>query len=287
MAWLYLPGVEDLNSDSPLRSELITEQSPTLKGNVRPLRSWLRTWKEGGWIRLLSGMTLEPSQAMSLAHSWITSTLSQQDSLASRGQSQETEREPMTSDGSGPSSLDWFARYDPEASSWKTSQVSFMEELNTFSETWPRSGSMRNGKVSERQTLVHPIAGSESLSWASPVAADAAQGDIENENTKYVTTGTGRLRKISNNGESGSLGLAREVKHWGVGNWLTPSANEDAAGTVDGNMQHMLSHQVQVATGITSTNDTGQRLNPLFVEWLMGWPEGWVGLTNSASSATE
>jgi len=339
MAWLYLPGVEDSNSDSPLLSELITEQSPTLKGNVRPLRSWLRTWNAGGWIKHLSGMTLQPSQAMSLAHSWIRSTLSQPDFPASPGAWQETEGEFLTKDGSGLTYSDWFARYDPEASSWKTSQASFMEELNTFSETWPRSGSMRNGQVFEHQTLVRPIAGSASLSWAtpvghdhksekstlgrslgreahqwqtpatfqgktrnsdghdpekllllpgqaenwaSPVAADAAQGDIENENTKYVTTGTGRLRKISNNGESGSLGLAREVKHW-----QTPSANEDAAGTINGNMQHMLSHQVQVATGITSTNDTGQRLNPLFVEWLMGWPEGWLVLTNSESSATE
>ena len=134
---------------------------------------------------------------------------------------------------------------------------------------------MRNGQVFEHQTLAHPTAGSESLSWASPVAADAAQGDIENENTKYVTTGTGRLRKISNNGESGSLGLAREVKHW-----LTPSANEDAAGTINGNMQHMLSHQVQVATGVTSQNDTGLRLNPIFVTALMGWREGWLDLTS-------
>ena len=313
MAWLYLPEVEDSNSDSPLLSELITKQSPTLKGNVRPLRSWLRTWKAGGWIRLLSGMTLQPSQAMQLAHSWITSTLSQQDSPASRGQSPEAEREPRTNDGSGLLYSDWFARYDPEASSWKTSQVSFMEELNTFSETWPRSGSMRNGQVFEHQTLVRPIVESGSSSWqtpatfqgkyrrqvgqteraelllpgqaenwASPVAADAAQGDIENENTKYVTTGTGRLRKISNNGESGSLGLAREVKHW-----QTPSANEDAAGTINGNMQHMLSHQVQVATGVTSQNDTGLRLNPIFVTALMGWREGWLDLTNSESSATE
>ena len=128
----------------------------------------------------------------------------------------------------------------------------------------------------ERAELLLP---GQAENWASPVAADAAQGDIENENTKYVTTGTGRLRKISNSGESGSLGLAREVKHW-----QTPSANEDAAGTINGNM---LSHQVQVATGITSTNDTGQRLNPLFVEWLMGWPESWLVLTNSESSATE
>jgi hypothetical protein len=282
MAWLYLPEVGDSNSDSPLPSENITDQSPTLKGKQRPLQSWQRTWNEGGWIRLLSGMTLQPSQAMSLAHSWITSTLSQQGSLASRGQSQDNAKEPMTNDGSGLSSSDWFAKYDHEASSWRTSQVSFMEELNTFSETWPRSGSMRNGQVFEHQTLVRPIVESGSLSWASPVAADAAQGAIENENTKYIRLKTGRLRKIANSGESGSLGLAREVRHW-----LTPSANEDAAGTVDGKMQNMLSHQAQVEIGVTSQNDSGQRLNPLFVEWLMGWPEGWLETTDSESSATE
>ena len=238
MAWLYLPGVEDSNSDSPLRSELITEQSPTLKGNVRPLRSWLRTWNAGGWIRLLSGMTLQPSQAMSLAHSWITSTLSQRDSLASRGQSQETEREPMTNDGSGLSYSDWFARYDPEASSWRTSQVSFMEELNTFSETWPRSGSLRNGEVSERQTLAHHTEESESSSWATPTGRDYKDGS--NPSDKVPTNAL----------------LGRQAPR-------TPMP------------------------GNKSMNNTSLRLNPKFVEWLMGWPEGWVGLTNSESSATE
>ena len=238
MAWLYLPGVEDSNSDSPLRSELITDQSPTLKGSVRPLRSWLRTWKEGGWIKHLSGMTLQPSQAMSLAHSWITSTLFQRDSLVSRGQSQEASKELMTSDGSGLTSSDWFARYDPEASSWRTSQVSFMEELNTFSETWPRSGSMRNGEVSERQTLAHHTEESESSSWATPTGRDWKDGS--NPSDKVPTNAL----------------LGRQAPR-------TPMP------------------------GRKLVNNTTLRLNPLFVEWLMGWPEGWVRLTNSESSATE
>jgi ferric-dicitrate binding protein FerR (iron transport regulator) len=29
------------------------------------------------------------------------------------------------------------------------------------------------------------------------------------------------------------------------------------------------------------------RLNPKFVEWLMGWRKGWLDLTNSESLATE
>ena len=74
--------------------------------------------------------------------------------------------------------------------------------------------------------------------------------------------------------------------------WLTPSANEDAAGTLAGNMQNMLSHQVQqqAQSGeIFSPKDptSHRRLNPLFVEWMMGLPEGWLELHNFVSSETE
>ena len=94
-------------------------------------------------------------------------------------------------------------------------------------------------------------------------------------------------------------------------NWQTPSANEDAAGTLNGNMQHMLSHQAQewaygekqieAPTGAPSSGrpvprtmrdglasllpddwiSSRLRLNPAFVEWLMGWPEGWTSLVTS------
>jgi hypothetical protein len=131
--------------------------------------------------------------------------------------------------------------------------------------------------------------------WATPMAADSAQGDIENENTKYVTTGTGRLRKISNNGESGSLRLAREVKHW-----ATPTASDDEhkvtvnssqpglVGEVDHFNGRPVHKALKVGGKLSKSDQTSlPRLNPKFVEWLMGWPEGWVGLTNSESSATE
>ena len=364
MAWLYLPGVEDSNSDSPLRSELITEQSPTLKGNVRPLRSWLRTWNAGGWIRLLSGMTLQPSQAMSLAHSWITSTLSQRDSLASRGVPQESNSAQLTNDGSGLSSLDWFARYDPEASSWRTSQVSFLVDLNTYSETWPRSGSMRNGQVFERQTLVRPIAGSESLSsqwttiraeegsgyrsdgsamlggeaknWATPVGHDhksekSTLGRSLGREAHQWQTPAAYLGKTRNpDGHKGEnlLMLPGQAENWATPTtqeiahhdmeltetgrraskdgtsshsvnledsarrWATPTARDYKDGSnpsdkVPTNAQCGRQAPRTPMLGNKSMNNTSLRLNPKFVEWLMGWPEGWVGLTNSESSATE
>ena len=123
---------------------------------------------------------------------------------------------------------------------------------------------MRNGQVYEHQTLAHPIAVNGSLSWQTPA------------------TFQGKYRRQIGQTERAELLLPGQAQ-----NWQTPSANEDAAGTINGNMQHMLSHQVQEVTGITSPNDTGQRLNPLFVEWLMGWPEGWLELSSFVSSETE
>jgi len=83
---------------------------------------------------------------------------------------------------------------------------------------------------------------------------------------------SGKLRKISNQGVSGSIGLARTVAMY-----PTPSANEDAAGTPNGKMQKMLGNSPLIR-GTTPEEWNGGTLNPTFVEWLMGWPLEWTGL---------
>jgi hypothetical protein len=61
--------------------------------------------------------------------------------------------------------------------------------------------------------------------------------------------------------------------------WPTPSANEDAAGTVNGNMQFMLTHAAKLSE--PELTETGGQLNPNWVEWLMGFPSGWTDLKHS------
>lgn len=94
--------------------------------------------------------------------------------------------------------------------------------------------------------------------------------------------------------------------------WLTPSASEHHAGKAGGKMQVMLAHQVQTWPTVTASDWKGaaldrapgtdkyrgnlceaaelhggkatqqngkvMRLNPTWVEWLMGWPLGWTDL---------
>nr|WP_051211364.1 hypothetical protein [Sphingomonas sp. LH128] len=72
--------------------------------------------------------------------------------------------------GSGPSSPDWLASFDPNSSEWKTSQLSLDGELERFSETWPRSGMMLNGTAYRLPTLVHDKFATECGLWPTPNA---------------------------------------------------------------------------------------------------------------------
>jgi len=65
----------------------------------------------------------------------------------------------------------------------------------------------------------------------------------------------------------------------GYGLWPTPSASEDAAGTINGNMQFMLTHAVKLADPAKAA--AGWQLNPQWVDWLMGYPIGWTALSAS------
>ena len=47
---------------------------------------------------------------------------------------------PASAAAYGASTPELLARYDRDTSSWRTSQHCFIEGLETFSETWPRSG---------------------------------------------------------------------------------------------------------------------------------------------------
>lgn len=70
----------------------------------------------------------------------------------------------------GPSSPDWLASFDHGSSSWRTSQHCLDGELAEFSETWPRSGMMRNGTAYRLPTLVPDNFGTECGLWPTPNA---------------------------------------------------------------------------------------------------------------------
>jgi hypothetical protein len=92
---------------------------------------------------------------------------------------------------------------------------------------------------------------------------------------------TATVRSDGDVTENRGIALPRSAE-----NWLTPGANEDAAGKPGANMQPQIKQQVEEwahsrpdpeVTGEGSRKASGPpRLNPLFVEWLMGVPFGWT-----------
>lgn len=66
-----------------------------------------------------------------------------------------------------------LARFDHVSHSWKTAQCSLLGDSESYSETWPRWGSMRNGASYLRPIPELPICENASGSWPTPVAQPA------------------------------------------------------------------------------------------------------------------
>lgn len=181
-----------------------------------------------------------------------------------------------------------LAKLDRATSSWRTAQLSLLGDLDEFSQTWPRWGLMRNGECWERQTLVHRTSESASGLWQTPVADDAANRAAGKWNSRGepklsaqvmfpTPTVCGNYNRKGASATSGD-GLATVVtqrtyptatatayKGW--------SPNHNRADTDD-----RLDYTVERESFSPGQQTPPMRLNPAWVEWLMGWPIGHTAL---------
>jgi hypothetical protein len=164
--------------------------------------------------------------------------------------------------GSGTSSPAPFVRFDPDSCSWRTWQLCLFGGWMPFSGRWPRSGMMRNGTAYRLQPLVPRISATGSSYWHTPNAADAWVPSSISENT--LRRGGGALRRTT-----GSLAKQAASPRY----WPTPSTTDHKGSYSPGQRRRQLSEAVQ----------DGGKLNPTWVEWLMGFPPDW---TDCAASAT-
>ena len=168
----------------------------------------------------------------------------------------------------------WHAlsvRFDLVSCSWKTARSLFPEDLPWSSVILPRWGMMRDGECWERNTLELPTKDTDYGLWPTPVAdGDRAtnyeQGGtslgfaVRNWPTPTVTGNYNRKGASKNSGD----GLATAVK-----NWPTPTYHDrkGKSGAKRGK---------EATGGPCLTMVVGGTLNPMWVEWLMGWPVGWT-----------
>ena len=89
---------------------------------------------------------------------------------------------------------EWFAKWNPSSSLWKTRQLSLFEGSEMFSETWPAWGMMQDGECSELPTPERHTVETEYGLWPTPAARDY-KGANGWETTKKKLAAGGRPHK--------------------------------------------------------------------------------------------
>jgi hypothetical protein len=237
----------------------------------------------------------------------------------------------------GTSLLGSFAQFGQDGWSSKTSQLSLLEGLEPFSETWPKSGLMRNGTAYRLLPLVLRTDENASGLWRTPSAQEpgispdrlvVADGETLGGECRHYDKHTGRLAQIGLTQQvrlraqwptpsasgmpcEGTVRLAR--KAWLDGTATLEEANAIAGRDVrgkqgkvpamyptptacghhtDGRMNEWGGSNARkrlkqmVATGCLTRQEINGKLNPTWVEWLMGFPLGWTDLGDSGTRSS-
>jgi len=158
---------------------------------------------------------------------------------------------PTTNDTSGRCSPTVFAWFDPDTRCWRTCQGTLLSDSEMCSPIWPRSGMTVNGiayQLPPSAPRTSAIAYSLSLGTHGPNSdglwPTATTGD---HGTRYAQGGM-------------PLGMAVRM-------WPTPDASPH---------KYRLQGDSQQSRSLNGVH--GGKLNPEWVEWLMGFPIGWTDL---------
>lgn len=227
-----------------------------------------------------SGTTSTPSTVDRGVESWIWSMRA---SRVNHSASLEGGEERTTLETSGQKPSGSFARWDPTSRCWRTSQVClFTRTSESFSGTWPRAGSMQSGTVSRRPPSAPLTKETGSGYLPTPDAcvrtgynqspsSGAARRPTLAKWAEMFPTPTARDSTNARNETARRLGPSKA--HPGttlcdhVTKWPTPKARD-----------HRSDRKSQQSHSPDLNEAVGGKLNPTWVEWLMGWPSGWTAL---------
>ena len=274
MSWLYSQAlVEEYLGENFLDGE----QSVPSNGNPTP-QAYCAPDKMTAFCRLSRfGMTYKPLMD-DLGKELLTSFLEAfpVKTSALQEKAQESQGNDQECGATWRASL---AKYDPDSCSWKTVQHSLFGDLESSSVTWPKSGMTAAGQCWELPTLEHHISGTDSGLWlGTPTASMTERSDkfkrpvlTPAEFVKQWPTPTvcGNYNRKGASATSGD-GLATAVK-----NWPTPTVNDSKNSTLPESQRE----RDGLAGSLMRLGEmSGGQLNPMWVEWLMGWPLGWTDL---------
>jgi hypothetical protein len=145
----------------------------------------------------------------------------------------------------------WLAKYDPNTSLWKTPQCSLLGEEQESLVILPKWGMTVNGLLWEQQTL-------------EPITKETGCGLLPNGVDTFHTPNTTGLDGWSN---------SRKALKKRQENWPTPRTRGLCGGSGSWALLKQNLSTMEEVRGMG-----GGTLNPMWTEWLMGWPLGWTDL---------
>jgi len=166
-----------------------------------------------------------------------------------------------------------LARFDQNTHSWRTVQCSLLEDLNESLQTLPPWGMTVGGELYLHPTWEPIIDVNESGLWLTPTATSISGRSQEameyrkkyREERGHNTVQPGNLaEQVMFSGELPCKDMKKSIM------WGTPKA-QDSRHALRDRGKGNLGEQV-------SGLHNGGKLNPLWTEWLMGWPIGWTDL---------
>lgn len=307
--WLHCPNLapyhyaqesEVSTSDSSSHSTVELFVTSSGKPSLRPF-SW-RGWKTRPWIQRLYGTILRPSTADLGVETWIYYLRATRASLSP---APERASETRILDTSGLTSHASSTKSNQGSLFSKTSKATSTTGSKKSSKRFPNWGMTRGGVFTQLPKPELHTDATECSSWPTATAGDSRSSGRHTTTTgvmNHGTTLTDACRAwptptaaLTNDGESPESFLARQKK-WAhkyhnsmpltVASkmWPTAGANDykgsyklgQRRGQLDEAAEQRFSPPGPKPTGRQSKTPSGQRLNPLFVEWLMGLPIGWT-----------
>ncbi len=168
--------------------------------------------------------------------------------------------------GCGVNTSEPFAHFDPATSSWRTSQVCLLTNTwDEFSETWLRAGTMRNGIVYQQVPLA-PLTGEiGSGLWPTPRA------------DSHGSRPNGKGGKILNEEVMIAAGLRMR------GEKLTPTLRSVQWENVRWSLRENYQGNLEEWGGKQFPDIIGMHMSLDWLEWLMGYPDGWTDCEDSAT----
>lgn len=204
--------------------------------------------------------------------------------------------------GYGEKWLGLLGRYDPDSHSLKTVQLSLIEDLTGCCPTLPRWGLMLGGELYPQPIPALCTGENESGYWPTPntegfrsdgeLALLAKQASTHKEYLLMSDRACKSKRErfwptptTQDNVQIRGVGAAANAPSRGttlsgaVMMWPTPQAsdNRDRGNASTPAIARRIEKGKQVMLSMWFSSENG-RLNPEWVEWLMGWPLGHTGL---------